>query len=300
VTPAPPEFLALGTAQLGFPYGVANTSGQPDQDRALEIVDAFWESGARWFDTARGYGASEEVLGRCLKRLGASDDALVVTKFAPDPDRPAESAISSARASLDALGIPRLAGIMLHREEDLDLWDQGIGDAAGELARSGLAASVGVSVYSPRAALRALAMDAIGMVQIPSSALDARFLRAGVFDEARRTGKRIFVRSLFLQGLLLLAPAALPARLGYAAATLAGFLGICAAHGVTPLRACLGYARERFPGAVLVFGAETPAQVRLNMEAAGAPLPPGLAEELEAAFADVPDSILNPALWPKE
>ena len=56
--------LALGTVQLGIPYGIANQTGMPDDTTALEILRAAHEHGYTWLDTAAGYGQSEAVIGR--------------------------------------------------------------------------------------------------------------------------------------------------------------------------------------------------------------------------------------------
>ena len=53
--------LCLGTAQLGSAYGIANTVGQPTRAAAIEMVQFAVKQGIRWFDTAQGYGESEEV-----------------------------------------------------------------------------------------------------------------------------------------------------------------------------------------------------------------------------------------------
>jgi len=53
--------LVLGTAQLGLPYGIANQTGQPDQVVATAIIREAWNQGIREFDTAQGYGDSEQV-----------------------------------------------------------------------------------------------------------------------------------------------------------------------------------------------------------------------------------------------
>ena len=72
--------LMLGTAQLGMPYGVANAQGQPTYRDAVEIIDAALAGGINGFDTAAGYGNSEDILGRVLRELDALDRVTVVTK----------------------------------------------------------------------------------------------------------------------------------------------------------------------------------------------------------------------------
>src|SRR5438552_4624627 len=72
--------LALGTAQLGMQYGVANRTGQPDLEVATRIVSTARQAGIRYFDTAQAYGKSETVLGSVFQRIGTGDVA-VVTKL---------------------------------------------------------------------------------------------------------------------------------------------------------------------------------------------------------------------------
>ena len=54
------------------------------------------------------------------------------------------------------------------------------------------------------------------MIQLPANILDARFERAGVFEMARQRNKTIYVRSIYLQGLLLLKPEDLPGAMDFA------------------------------------------------------------------------------------
>ncbi len=53
--------LTLGIVQLGMEYGIANKSGKPDMEKALEILQTAINKGINSFDTANAYGNSEEV-----------------------------------------------------------------------------------------------------------------------------------------------------------------------------------------------------------------------------------------------
>ena len=55
--------LALGTAQFGQNYGVANTIGYIDEKKAASIVRRSQEMGFDTLDTAIAYGESESILG---------------------------------------------------------------------------------------------------------------------------------------------------------------------------------------------------------------------------------------------
>ncbi|NQT47407.1 MAG: aldo/keto reductase [Chloroflexi bacterium] len=291
--------LVLGTVQLGLPYGIANQVGQPDIRTAEAIVETAWQGGIREFDTAQGYGESEKVLGGIIQRLGVGGQARIISKISPGPDQLAPSALRQAlEESLERLGISNLHGVMLHKEELLDHWDKGLGETLSTWVASGLVEHIGVSVYSPRKALDALRIDGITTVQVPSNILDRRFENAGVFQLAESELKVVFVRSVFLQGLLLMDIEDLPPSMLFASRTLGTFKSLAEKVGVSRQHLALGYSREAYPNAKILFGAETPEQVRTNLLRWGNALPEWVVTEAKETFRDVQKDILNPSLWP--
>lgn len=72
--------LALGTAQFGMRYGVANRVGQVPAGEARRILERARTAGMDTLDTAAAYGASETLLGS----VGVAD-WIVVTKLPPCP-----------------------------------------------------------------------------------------------------------------------------------------------------------------------------------------------------------------------
>ena len=55
--------IILGTAQLGLDYGITNQNGKPSIETALDIIKTSLDNNITIFDTARGYGDSEKILG---------------------------------------------------------------------------------------------------------------------------------------------------------------------------------------------------------------------------------------------
>ena len=72
--------LAIGTAQFGMDYGIANTIGKPSNEDVFQILDLAWESGVRKFDTAPSYN-SESLLGEFILNKGIQDKIKVLTKI---------------------------------------------------------------------------------------------------------------------------------------------------------------------------------------------------------------------------
>ena len=187
--------LVLGTAQFGSNYGIANAgkTGRPDQIAVDAIVQDAWGNGIREFDTAQGYGKSEQALGEALSKLGVSTDALIISKFDPALDHLDRGVLSNALdESLSRLGVTSLYGMMLHREELLSLWDKGLSRILHDFVLSGRVKYIGVSVYSPGRAIQALNTEGIDIVQLPTNILDRRFEIAGVFQLAEKKNKKIW------------------------------------------------------------------------------------------------------------
>lgn len=287
--------LVLGTAQLGIPgYGVANASGAINQERADAIVNAAWDSGVRFFDTAQGYGNSEERLGRAFAGLKIpAAGACVVTKLDPDLNPLDCEAIAEGLAlSLKRLLLSRLWGVMLHRFAWLEHWGEGLGDCLKRFRDDGGTKYLGVSVYSPDEALAALAHPDMDIVQIPANAWDGRMVRAGVFEQARERDKLLFVRSVFLQGLLLLSPKEAAARVIGAGKPAEVWRELCRKASCPPLEAAIRWAAGL--GYPIVVGTETPEQM---LETARVVKCPGRTVDVGAMRGVEAEAVVNPLAW---
>lgn len=293
------ERVVLGTAQLGMDYGIANRTGKPDFKTSESIVKTAWELGIREFDTAQAYGESEKVLGQVLYSLGISNDVRIISKFHPALDHLNQNDLTQAlERMLSDLKISKLYGIMLHREKFLGLWDNGLYEILSGFVRSGLVKNLGVSVYSHIKAVEALNTTGISIVHFPSNLLDRRFERAGLFQLAKEKGKQIYVRSVFLQGLLLMNSKDLPTNIQVAVAVLKKLEMLAQETGLSKQDLALGYARQAYPKAKIIIGVETPEQLKNNLQSWEKRLPLGFVKRVQEEFEYVEERILNPVLWP--
>lgn len=288
--------LVLGTAQLGAAYGIANQLGQPDAASVRAILAHAWAGDIDTFDTAQAYGDSEQVLGAALGDLGFAKDAHIISKLHPDLDGASPQRLAHAlEGSLRHLGVEQLAALLLHREQALQQWQQGLGDTLQTFVRQGKVRRLGVSVYHPAAALQALQIPELAIIQLPANALDHRFVDAGVFVRARQQGVEIHIRSVFLQGLLLLGPARAPA---WAQSILVRVGKLADGLGLSAQELCLGYVAQAYPQARILFGAESVAQIDANVQAFTRTQPAKLVASVQAALRGTEEKILNPSLWP--
>ena len=293
--------LVLGTAQMGMEYGIANRIGQPDRINAETIIKEAWNGGIQEFDTAQAYGESEKVLGNAFDNLNIKNSAKVITKFSPNLNHNDENEMrKSILTSLNNLGIDKLYGILLHKEEYLNYWHEGLGDTLIGFRSEGLVEHLGVSVSNPEFAKKALEEKDITIMQVPSNILDRRFERAGIFNKAEEIKITIYIRSVFLQGLLLLNHDKLYERMKFTYNVLKKYNMLAKQCGISRQQLAIGFVIKAYPYAKVVFGAETSEQVISNLSVLKNTniVSDNIVDEARNIFNDVEDNILNPALWP--
>ncbi|HEH9429798.1 TPA: aldo/keto reductase [Aeromonas sobria] len=193
--------LALGTVQFGLDYGISNHDGQVSDEELDAIIALARQAGIDTLDTAQAYGNAEQ-------RLGTRDttDFTLIDKLAPG--LPLADVHNAVNNSMRMLGRKRLDALLLHRSQDAS---PALFELLTELQHQGTVGKLGVSVYSPEELGAWIAVGyPLELVQLPANLLDQRFLRTGWLDKLVDMGCEIHVRSLFLQGLLLMEPAQRP------------------------------------------------------------------------------------------
>lgn len=288
--------LGLGTVQFGLDYGIANPGGQTPPDEANAILEYAAGRGIRVLDTAALYGQSEEVLGRVLP---AGHPFSIVTKtirfakprLGPEDIAACEQAFA---ASLAKLRQPAVYGLLLHHADDLLVpGGERLFARLGEWRRQGLVQKIGVSVYTGDQIDRILAAYPIDLIQLPLSVLDQRLIAGGHLRRLKEKGVEIHVRSVFLQGLLLMPPDGLPPRFHSLRGHLGRYRAFIGERGLTPVQAALGFVLSLPEVGTAVCGVNTLGQLAELAAAVREDLDPGQF----APFALSDETILNPALW---
>lgn len=293
-----PEPFVLGTAQLGMNYGIANKSGQPDLETAEAIIKSAWNNGVREFDTAQAYGDSEKVLGIVLKKLAISENAKIITK--PDPSldyTDAEEIEKSIEASSSNLGCGSLYCYMLHREELLGLWHNNLGEILLSMVKNNLIENIGVSVYSPSKAIEALNIDGINFIQLPANILDRRFEDFGVFDLAKKKNKTIHIRSVFLQGFIVMDLKDLPVNMEFSRPILEKINKFSLDSNLTKQELAIAYLKKAYPEAKILMGVENVEQMNMNLEIFQKDVSEDIVSKVRNYLNGADERILNPSQW---
>jgi aryl-alcohol dehydrogenase-like predicted oxidoreductase len=280
-------------------YGIANGSGQPSKMEASSILASAHRHGFSHLDTAAAYGESESVIGALLPHIDPGASLKVVSKI--PFGLPIENWSAQLERSLQKLGRSHLDGWLLHNDSDFPRLDKVALDLVSEHMSKGKVRAFGVSCYSPEVALAALEMPQVSLLQVPANVFDRRFLSQKLLVLLQSRKCFLFVRSAFLQGLCLLPPNAVPARVPGGRQAVATLVNFCRQHDLSPQAFCLHYLADRLktvPHSIIV-GVEKTEQLDELAAFAVQPSPP---EEVFGAWEEIfPQGnihLVNPQLWP--
>ncbi len=283
--------LALGTVQFGLAYGVANQRGQVDFLEVQRIIELARSNGIDTLDTAIAYGESESTLGK-LDLRGFN----LITKLPALPHECKDTigwVESQLIGSLERLNTPKVHGLMLHRPEQL-LGKKGraLYRALDAMKSQRLVESIGLSIYDPSELNQLLSEMSFDLVQAPFNLLDRRLIDTGWLERLQMLGIELHVRSVFMQGLLLMAASERPPKFLRWNSLWSSLKSWLDDANLTPLQACLRYALSFDEIDRLVVGVESVEQLREIIEESSGGVPV-LPKCLHTSDTD----LLNPSRW---
>ena len=285
--------LALGTVQFGLSYGIANQTGQVARSEAIAMLQLALKNGLDTLDTAIAYGDSES----CLGEVGTQGFKLITKLPAMPPDCADVGAWVRLQlvASLSRLGVNSVYGLLLHGSEQL-LGPNGAAlyQALQVAKDNGQVKRIGVSIYSPTELDSLIPQYWFDLVQAPLNLVDRRLNTTGWLQRLKQQGVEIHIRSVFLQGLLLMPLPAIPIKFTLWNDLWRRWHQWLADHDSSAVEACLAYPLS-FPEIDrVVVGADSARQLaQIIMASNNTPqvdLPNLQCEEVK---------LINPASWPK-
>lgn len=298
------SLFTLGTVQLGMKYGLGEFSDKPPRALAFAMLDRAVALGVNTLDTANDYGDAQRLLGEWLseRRPDAASRPYIVTKIGPfdhaSYDRLRDDVLRQAEACRKELGLQRLDCLMLHSYADYAQDPERIGRIFRELKEGGVCRHSAISAYS-RHDYALIAASGFDAVQIPQNIFDWRQIDGGGWEALSRAGMEIYVRSVFLQGLIFQTSDALDPRMRFCAPYLDAFHGLCREFALAPDVLALSFVRS-LPGvSSAVMGCDTLAQVEANCALVErlVELSPEQLRRLHETFRDTDPRVVDPGQW---
>lgn len=207
--------LALGSVQFGLDYGISNTGGKVASNEVSQLLSLASQLNIQNIDTASSYGDSEKVIGKCTK----SDQFSYLGKVSPSC-KPSDYR-SEINNSLTNLNAKQFECMSLHHGDVL-FSNNGKAhyQALKNLKLEGLTNRIGCSLYSIEEALKVTEKFELDVVQIPANIFDQRLFKNDSLQILNERNVAVHIRSVFLQGLILMPSGQLPEKLIAAESTL--------------------------------------------------------------------------------
>ena len=239
--------LCIGTAQFGISYGVANRYKKVSKQDSLQILEQALENGISFIDTASTYGDAEEVIGQ-IKNL---DKQFKIISKSPNISnhyitaQDSDLIIKSILNSIEKLGVSSLHAFLLHHGHDLlKPGGKALFEVLKDLRQNGIIKKIGVSVYDRYEIEAIIQQFDVEIIQVPMNILDQRLLQDNLLVNLKNSGIEIDVRSVFLQGVLLMNPKNLPPFFYAALDTINNLRNDITASNLNMIDACLGFVKS--------------------------------------------------------
>jgi aryl-alcohol dehydrogenase-like predicted oxidoreductase len=297
--------LTLGTVQLGLNYSIQNSSSKPDIRQSFDILDFALKAGINTLDTASTYGNAEQIIGN-FKEKRPDHQVNIVTKFKISDKnlhhfgQAWSEVYRSITTSLAMLRIKVIPICLFHKNKDqpMDLVMKILPEILENLIKDGLIEIGGISVYHPDELKYVLDHDIIKAIQAPMNVFDQRLRQSDLLQQIHNQQKLIFIRSLYLKGLLFMSFKDLKGSLTEAGKYLKILHDIANQSDMTVAQLAFSYVRDMKEVTSIVFGADNIKQIQQNIQLLQSKeLEASTREAVENEFHNLPESIITPHLW---
>ena len=260
----------LGLSSGQFALDQVAVRGRPPQAEVRDILEIAARSGVKAFDIVGRSPQSELDIGSVLPRPNPFNITISTVRA----DRGPDLVEAEARAVLRRLGVEQADCLLVPSASELfgphglALWDR-----LKALKDQGLTRKIGISVFASDDPLGLARRFRPDVVQAPASLLDQRLLIDGTLAAIAGMGLEVQLRSIFLNGLLLLPPERAPSHLKAATNRIHRARRLIAEGRSDPLQAALGFALSRPEASTVLVSVGSVGELNAVIAAASHPIP---------------------------
>ena len=203
------RIIYIGTANFNKNYGFGQRSSVFQSNDLDKLFFEIQNNENIYLETSQNYEGVEELIGKYAK--GKLLDK-ITTKISPNKYDTASSIISMVNKSLEKVGQESFYSVLLHNPEILSCENaDGIVKGLEQCTNLGLTKSIGISSYESQQVVQLKKrFPQLTNFQINENVIDQKNFKNSDLIALSKTGNRIFVRSIFLQGNLLVNYSDLP------------------------------------------------------------------------------------------
>jgi aryl-alcohol dehydrogenase-like predicted oxidoreductase len=253
--------VSIGTAQFGLDYGISNITGKISPNELKLIFDFMKKNDLNEFDSAQNYGEIEEIIGK--KFSDTQKPVNVVSKYTINNTYRSGDIKNILTLSLNHLQASSIYGLLIHNFLDYssnpNIWDEMV-----KLRKDGLIKNIGFSLYKPSELDLILDRNLdFDIIQIPFNIFDQRF--KCYFDQLKKRNILIYVRSIFMQGLVFLNSNFMDKKINFTKKYINFLTKISINSGLSINSLCLNYALAHDQISKIIIGVTSSEQLSNNI-----------------------------------
>jgi aryl-alcohol dehydrogenase-like predicted oxidoreductase len=243
----------IGTANLGTNYGPNFNSKIFPKSEIYELLHRIADDPRIYIDTAIAYKNAHALIGEFAPSILNNK---ITTKILLKRNSDNKSVIKSIKNSLTNTKQEIFYAVMLHNTDVVNQENLlEIIDGLNLSVKLGLANHIGISCYSAEELIEIKSQfNSLDHFQLPESILNQENMNNSKLLEFSKSKNSIYVRSIFLQGLLLQNTSNLPLYFQAALEDFVNFEKYCLLNNISKPKLCIDYANSLKWAAGIVAG----------------------------------------------
>lgn len=233
----------VGTANLGANYGPHLNSGKFPEGEIVRLLGTIAEDPRIYLDTADSYSNSQELIGKFAPNKLNSK---IKTKITIRKGDELKSIVKMVQQSLTTVKQDQFYSVLVHNSEELE--DRNLMEIFSGLnhcVQMGLTVHIGMSCYESKTIVKMKNLfSSLDHFQIQENIISQENFDNMELNVVANSKSKIFVRSIFLQGLLLLNTNELPEYISSETLKFKNFENFCNQIGISKFKCCIEYAKS--------------------------------------------------------
>ena len=245
--------IIIGTAQLGTNYGIANTNKNIFIKNKIELLELCYKHNLHHFDTAYAYENSHKIIGKWIKKYNTSP--IINTKIPNLQDN--KNIEFYFHESLKQLNIINIKNLFLHNP--LDWNKKEVKEFIINIIGKNQIAQFGLSIYETKEVIND---PLIKILQIPGNIFNQDILLSEEINKFTSSGGKIQIRSVLIQGLLMMEPQVIPSNIQETKAGVSYFQYTAKELNINKVHLAILCINYLLPEAEIIIGVDNKTQVK--------------------------------------